>query len=88
MTSNDNRAAFGLSARAIDTSEFATIFETSECLFTYDNGGTRTFVLTDSNGVDFIAVFNSVDGNAVIVELADAHESAHHHAREVLNRVF
>ena len=89
MTSNSNtRAAFGLSARAIDTSEFATIIETSECLFAHDNGGTRTYVLTDQNGMDFIAVFNSVDGNAVIVELSDAHESAHHHAREVLNRVF
>ena len=50
-----NKAAFGLSARAIDTSEFAAIYETCECLFTYDNGGSRTFVLTDSNGVDFLA---------------------------------
>ena len=83
-----NKAAFGLSARAIDTSEFAAIYETCECLFTYDNGGSRTFVLTDSNGVDFLAIQDGADGNVVIVELADAHESAHHHAREVLNRVF
>lgn len=83
-----NKAAFGLSARAIDTSEFAAIYETCECLFTYDNGGSRTFVLTDSNGVDFLAIQDGGDGNVVIVELADAHESAHHYAREVLNRVF
>ncbi|PUA99160.1 hypothetical protein C8C99_4043 [Acidovorax sp. 107] len=83
-----NKAAFGLSARAIDTSEFATIYETSECLFEYDNGGSRTFVMTDSSGVDFLAIQDGADGNVVIVELADAHESAHHHAREVLNRVF
>ena len=50
-----NKHASGLSARAIDTSEFAAIYETCECLFTYDNGGSRTFVLTDPNGVDFLA---------------------------------
>ena len=83
-----NKAAFGLSARAIDTSEFAAIYENCECLFTYDNGGSRTFVLTAPHGVDFLAIQDGADGNVVIVELADAHESAHHHAREVLNRVF
>ena len=44
--------------------------------------------MTDSNGVDFLAIQDGADGNVVIVELADAHESAHHYAREVLNRVF
>lgn len=83
-----NKHASGLSARAIDTSEFAAIYETCECLFTYDNGGSRTFVLTDPNGVDFLAIQDGADGNVVVVELADANESAHHYAREVLNRVF
>lgn len=82
MTTNKN--AFGLSARAIDASEFATIYETCECLFTYDNGGSRTFVLTDNSGVDFLAIQDGADGNVVIVELSEAHESAHHHARAVL----
>jgi hypothetical protein len=82
------KPAFGLSARAIDASEFAAIFEQSECLFTIDNGGGRTFVLTDPSGVDFLAIQDSADGNVVLVELADDHESIHHHAREVLNRAF
>lgn len=82
------KPAFGLSARAIDASEFAAIFEQSECLFTLDNGGSRTFVLTDPSGVDFLAIQDGADGNVVLVELADAHESVHYHAREVLNRVY
>lgn len=85
---NNNKAAFGLSARAIDANEFADIYTASECHFILDNGGSRTFVLSDNNGVDFLAVQDGADGNVVIVELADAHESVHHHAREILNRVF
>lgn len=83
-----NKSAFGLSARAIDASEFATIFEQSECLFTLDNGGSRTFILTDPSGVDFLAIQDGTDGNVVLVELADAHESVHHHAREIMARTF
>ena len=82
------KPAFGLSARAIDMSELADILESCETLFSYDNGGSRTFILTDSSGVDFLVVQDGLDGNAVLVELSDADESAHHHAREVLNRVF
>lgn len=79
-----NKHVSGLAARAIDASEFATIYETSECLFTLDNGAGRTFVMTDNNGLDFIAVQDGADGNVVIVELSEAHESIHHHARAVL----
>lgn len=79
-----SKPPFGLSARAIDASEFATIYEACECLFTYDNDSSRTFVMTDNSGVDFIAVQDGADGNVVIVELSEAHESAHHHARAVL----
>ena len=83
---NNNKATFGLSARA---NEFADIYMASECLFNIDNGGgSRTFVLTDSNGVDFLAIQDGLDGNVVLVELSAADESVHHHAREVLNRVF
>lgn len=90
MTTNNqtHARAFGLSARAIDASEFAGIYADSECLFTFDNGSSRTFVLTDQNGIDFLAVQDGGNGSVVIVELADAHESVHHHAREVLHRVF
>lgn len=85
---DSNKATFGLSARAIDASEFANIYEACECLFSYDNGGSRTFVMTDSNGVDFLAIQDGLDGNVVLVELSAADESAHHYAREALNRVF
>lgn len=88
MTAANNKHAFGLSARAIDASAFANLYGACECLFTYDNGGSRTFVLTDSSGVDFLAIQDGLDGNVVLAELSTADESAHHYAREVLNRVF
>ena len=83
-----NQHAFGLSARATDANELAALFEVSELLFTYDNGSSRTFVLTDPNGVDFLAVQDGFDGNVVIVELSAADEGVHHHAREVLAKIY
>lgn len=85
---NHNRHAFGLSARASTADEFADLYTSSECLFNLDNGGSRTFVLTDQNGVDFLAIVDGLDSGAIVVELPDAHESVHRHAREVLNGVF
>lgn len=85
---DDPKHAFGLSARAIDINEMADILAACETLFTLDNGSSRTFVLSDQNGMDLLAIQDGFDGGAILVELADSHESIHHYAREVLNRVF
>lgn len=41
-------------------------------------------ILTDSSGVDFIAVPDGADGNVVLAELSPADGSTHHLARAAL----
>lgn len=82
---NPQQHAFGLGARVITADEFADLFMASECLITLDNGGSKAHVLTDPNGVDFLAIVDGVENGAIVIEVSDAQDSVHHHAREVLN---